>query len=197
MRISFTRITQTLGAHSSKHFKVGKLLGYGLIILVVSQVLLPKTVMAHDLVTDTSGKVGTILHFTPGDDPIAGQTTGIYYEVDGKTPLTNAVVTLVIRSDSGGIVESIPVEIKNQSVSAAFNFPIRGLYYLELSVTTNSQDIVVFDSTQRITQSLNGSDPVNKSPTWAKAGLVFSVWVFILLLITGVKRRKLVIKQSR
>lgn len=170
---------------------------YSLAVIFASLLLLPKVVMAHILVADTTRTTGTILHTTPEDYPEAGATMGIYYEVDSKTNLDRANVSLLISSDTGGIQQDAPVVVKGQTVSSAFNFPVRGLYYLELSVITSSQKTIVFESSQQITRSVSGIDPISVSPNWAKSGLLTTVWAIMLLVIIATKRRKLIVKHSR
>lgn len=42
---------------------------------------------AHVLVSDESNTVGAVLHITPDDDPIAGESAHIFFDVQDKNSL--------------------------------------------------------------------------------------------------------------
>jgi hypothetical protein len=161
-------------------------------------VMTPNVASAHVVVPDTTGKTGAIFHVTPDDDPIAGATTGLYYELDPSSNLQTATATLLITSASGGISETVPATLKGQTVSASFDFPVRDLYYLSLSVVPadHSLPALTFNSSQRITHS-SGANPEVVVPIWAKLGILASVWSLTLLFLTAIRRRRAIIKKSR
>ena len=177
-----------------------KLLLAGSVFTFVFMLLcMPRLALAHILVADSSNTAGAVLHVTPEDDPVAGETTGIYYEVGSKIDLKSSKVSLIISSDTGGINLAIPVTIHDQTVSAGFNFPVRGLYFLTLRIAPNEKTgkEIVFTSSQRVTHSLKGANPAVEVPTWARAGLILSVWAVLLLLLVAIKRRRLIAGQSK
>ncbi|MFI5157626.1 MAG: hypothetical protein ACHQF4_02105 [Sphingobacteriales bacterium] len=53
------------------------------VLPVIALVLFGLTVSAHTLKID--GDIGVILHTDPDDDPIAGQPTGLYFEITDRT----------------------------------------------------------------------------------------------------------------
>jgi hypothetical protein len=171
--------------------------GYSLAVMLAVSTFASGVAMAHVLVVDTTGKVGAVLHVTPDDDPIAGATTGIYYEVQTKESLEKSIINLTIKSDTGSIQESIPVSTHGRTIASAFDFPIRGLYYIDLTITPQDSAPIIFHTSERVTQGISGASAANPVPVWANAGLILSVWSLFLLSIAGFRHRKQIVKQSR
>ena len=55
----------------------------GLFLLILSAFSYPQNALAHVLKTD--GSVGAVIHVSPEDDPIAGESTDFYFEFKDKT----------------------------------------------------------------------------------------------------------------
>ncbi len=160
---------------------------------------MPYSAMAHTLVKDSTNTVGAIYHITPEDDPIAGKTTAIYFEVESKIDLNTSTVNLMISSRTSGFKQDIPVKIHDHTVSALFNFPVRELYFLRLSIVSNDavHKEMTFTSSQQVTHSANDEHSDAIAPAWAKAGLTVTILATIFLFGLGYKRWHLIRQQSK
>jgi disulfide bond formation protein DsbB len=156
---------------------------------------------AHVLIADETNTVGAILHLTPDDDPVAGTTTGIFYDVQTPIDLNNAAVHLQITNAEETISESVVTTREGSTASGAFIFPIRGLYYLTLSISSRAGGPEVkpltFRSSVRITRSLSGRDPKPETPAWATFGLIMSVWGLSASLLVLAVRHRTIFRQSK
>lgn len=155
---------------------------------------------AHVLVTEETDHFGAILHLSNGDEPIAGETTGIYFEVKSPVNLQTAKSELVITSQDGGIMESVLLRAEGKTLSGAFIFPIRGTYTLNLTITqSNTTDTAAlsFAYPVRVTRSVEKAEPSPHVPLWAQLGVVVCVWAVLALVILAYKRRHLISERSK
>jgi|GEM_PF-7084318 len=168
-----------------------------LIILV-----LPQTAFAHVLVPDLTGKTGAILHLGTDDNPVAGQLSGIFYDVHTDLDLSKTTPVLIVTNAADSSQISVPVAASGQSVHGAYVFPTRGLYYLNLSINPSSIsppfDSLTFSYSLRVTAGTLGTQTSNPDvPAWAPAGLAITGWLLLMLVITIFKRRGSISRSSR
>lgn len=58
-------------------------------LIVLGVLILPASVSAHVLITDKNNQIGSVLHITPDDDPIAGQPSALYFDIESKNVSTD------------------------------------------------------------------------------------------------------------
>ncbi len=158
-------------------------------LVLVGALLLPASVSAHVLVPDTTGTSGAVLHFSPDDSVRAGVGTYFHYDVRSKTKVHNDNVMLRIQDAAGGINELVPVKVNGNDVAANFAFPLRGIYFLTLTVlsTSETEKTVNFAYTLRIEHSVLANDPSPTIPLWVLAGLVISTWLCVFSVFKAIK----------
>jgi hypothetical protein len=168
---------------------------------MVCVLLVPRQVAAHVLVQDTVGKTGAIVHFSPNDNPIAGESTGIFYDVQTGQDLNQAALHLRVTTENNSIDEAVPLTAKGHTVSGAFEFPARGLYFLILTIDSKVDgpkvEPLTFKYSLQVAKSSHGSDPAPQVPAWTTFGMVMSVWLFAALGLIAFRRRKQIGAKSR
>jgi hypothetical protein len=163
---------------------------------IVTLCMLPQRAEAHVLIADTTNKIGAIVHFSPDDEPVAGGISGIYFDVPSNIDIALSNPELEIDSSNGSIRELVPVTINGQTISAAFEFPLRDLYNIDLSFSPPGRTPLQFHYSVRITSSLYGANPSPHVAAWVKVGLLLSVWSLLALIVVAIKQRKEIAKAS-
>lgn len=142
--------------------------------IIGSVLVCSSAAQAHVLVTDESNKAGVILHITPDDNPVAGQQSTLFFDIQNMTlTASDYEVTLEI-TDAEGRVVGVSPTIRDGSVSAEYVFPAQGTYDITLTATPDDHHDrpLVFTQAQQVAAG-NESDKVvpGNGVTWAYAGL--------------------------
>jgi hypothetical protein len=147
---------------------------------MASAVLYYRPAAAHVLLSDTSHRIGAILHIDPGDDPIAGQPSTIILLLQ-QTMSVDTGATLHV---SGiGIATDLPMHAHGQYLSARYTFPAQGQYTLRITFGMGSSHYT-FVTAQRVTQGVAGDETaLAPEPWWAIILLALSS---SLLLVLGI-----------
>lgn len=149
------------------------------LLVTVLSVLLAPTSFAHVLVPDSSGKTGAVLHTISDDDPIAGEISSLYFDMQ-DTIVSEKVksVNVAINSDKNE-GDSLDMKIDGSLATAKYMFPLQGRYDMTFTVTTQSQQYV-YRQVQRV--SRGETDGVLKQVThpWAEAVLIGCGAVFMI-----------------
>lgn len=174
-----------------------------LVLVAVVFCLRAVPAQAHVLITDNTGTIGAILHITPDDDPIAGEPSSLFFDIQSDAFSKHAhSVVLQITDDKGHTVD-VPAQLIGSSVSANYIFPQQGVYKIVLSAhahaETGSHEAAhahTFTHTQRVARGLAGSVLDEPTHTWADIGLVLSLCSLVLLFIIGKNKRGDIAKYS-
>lgn len=96
---------------------------------------------------------------------------------------------LRIQDAAGGINELVPVKVSGNDVAANFAFPLRGIYFLKLTVlaSNETEKTVDFAYTLRIEQSVLANDPSPIIPLWVLVGLVISTWLCVFSVFKAIQ----------
>lgn len=119
------------GKNASQKLKVW-LFGLFLIIFSISSLSLPSFVLAHE--TQSNNGIGAILHVDPGDAPIAGQDSTLFFEftdMEGKLDLNNCKCSVVISRDGQEVLSQEFTGIPGTEGTSGmidFIFPEPGIY---------------------------------------------------------------------
>jgi hypothetical protein len=169
-----------------------------LVVSVLGIVLcLPQATYAHVLVRDTDRQVGSILHISPDDDPVAGKPSELFFDIQGTSIDKNARATLTVTNENEHTKpETIATKVRDNGVSASYTFPSQGAYIVRLEIVKNNKTFT-FSHTQRITRGAILSTQDKPVHAWAEAVLIFTVCAFGVLMIVGFNRRKEILERSK
>ncbi len=160
-------------------------------LLLVGMLFSPLQASAHVLISDETKSIGTVLHVIPDDDPVAGQTANLFFDVQTGN-INNA--KLWITNTATGKTDTVPIKIDKNSVTADYTFPAQGAYTLILTVI--SDKAYTFTYAQRVSRGV--TDNALDKPTYplASAALVFCATSTLLLIILFINHRKGIKKYS-
>lgn len=162
-----------------------------LVVLVTGICILPKPAAAHVLVIDEAKTVGAILHINPDDDPIAGESSQLIFDIQSRSITNQTHETTLKITDNQGRAEEVPAKLTGSTASATYTFPAQGIYRLELTALAKDEnDSLTFAHTQRVSRGVAGSALDEPSHAWAEIALIASACSFFVLLIVGFNRRK-------
>lgn len=151
-----------------------------------------ETIQAHVLLSDSEGKVGSILHITPDDDPIAGEPSNLFFDIQDRkvTEKTHSFTVKIIAED--GAEALAPINISGSNINASYTFPRQGAYSIVLSAepTDTNNRALYFKQAQRISRGVAGDQPV-QTHVWAEMGIVASCSALIALGIVAFNKRAL------
>lgn len=168
-----------------------------LLLAIVIVLVMPVTASAHVMVLDETQSKGAILHIIPDDDPVAGEKSTLFFDMQNQVleKSKNSKVTLTITSGSNQNTD-VPVRTKGSLVTASYVFPAQGLYTVQYKIKTDT-DTYLFSYLQRVSRGAVVNPLTPQTHTWAEILVIGSAISIILLLITAINRRKLIIAQSR
>ena len=161
--------------------------------ILAASLLVSSQVSAHVLVADESSSIGAVLHVMPDDDPIAGQPSDLYFDVQA-TNLKNDSVTMSVRDTQTGERQSVETKLEKNLVTATYEFPAQGVYELEFTVVTDKT--YIFSYAQRVSRGVEGVQIDNESYFIADAALIASGVGFLVILVLFINNRREIKKHS-
>ncbi len=162
-------------------------------LLIAGIISQPLTAHAHVLLTDDSGQTGAILHINPDDDPVAGEPSTLFFDIQNQSFSSHAHQVSLTVTDEEGVAADVPVSVANSSASATYIFPAQGAYRITLSAAADGAATAhahTFTHTQRVSRGAAGSVLDKPVHVWAEAGIVASVCGLLVLAIVTFNRRK-------
>jgi hypothetical protein len=159
-----------------------------------------KKVEAHVLLTDDTGKIGAILHVSPDDDPIAGEPSSLFYELQGDTFLQHLHAVSVEIVNERGESAGTNVSLSGSSASSSYTFPEQGIYTITLTATTLDSTPAhthSFTHMQRVTRGILGSPLDTPSHQWASMLLTASITGLGILVILFINHKTDITKYSK
>lgn len=118
--------------NSNLKAKVLLFLKISLVTLYFAYLYFPSSIFAHE--TESSNGIGAILHIDPGDAPIAGQKSTLFFEftdMEGKLDLNNCLCSLQITKDGQEVFKQEFTGMPGtEGTSGTFDytFPQAGVY---------------------------------------------------------------------
>lgn len=157
-------------------------------------------VSAHVLIVDQRTKVAAVFHTNPDDDPIAGETSELYFDIQDKTSdvrIPYSGYELVVRDEAGN-QSQVPVRAAGSTVIAEYVFPAQGLYELTLRSQPQYRAFqeVALQASLRVSRSA-GVAPQTPNHAWASAGLAGGLLATAMLAILFLNNRRETIARSR
>lgn len=171
-----------MGGHT-----MSKKLLLGALLMLACAVVLPQPASAHVLIADSTNSVGAVLHVVPDDDPVAGQESNLFFDVESQKIDQNST-KLAITDASTGQTSVVPTKATGSLVTADYTFPTQGVY--KLSLTVGSSKTYVFNYSQRVSRGVIGSAQAKPVYPLANMALVFCAVVFALLLVILFNHRR-------
>lgn len=174
-----------------------KTLIVGLIVIVA--LTLSPTVKAHTLLTDTRGRAGAVLHVGSDDDPVAGEQSDLFYDIqrDSISSKTHSF-TLAVTGPNGA--SAVPVSVSGSSAAASYVFTAQGVYTLTLTVTPltgDSSQVLVFQHVQRVSRGIVLSPTSQPDTTWAEIVAIISGCGLLVVGIFAFNKRKEITAYTR
>ncbi len=171
-------------------------------VLLTLAVVSPQTVSAHVLIRDKEANVGAIFHLTPDDDPIAGEDSILYFDIQDQASLVRIPYDgydLFITNDQDTTTQ-VETATLGSSVSAQYLFPGQGVYKLELR-SQPKYDVfqkVSLTHTLRVDRGIiiDGRVPPTSRHAWAEILLILSISSLILIAIYIYNNRHNIVRQS-
>lgn len=155
--------------------------------------LTPLHTEAHVFITDKNNTHGAILHITPDDDPIAGETSTLYFDTQG---LENSEVSLKVRDTVTGKIDQLAaVTADSPLATMQYAFPTQGIYELVFSVS--GDDTQTFTKHQRVSRGVSTDNSVAENHLWAEMLLILSGIGLVVLFAVFLDRRKEIAAKSR
>lgn len=149
---------------------------------------------AHVVITDQTHQLGGILHVSPDDDPVAGQSSNLFFDLQssfsGQTPSAKLEIT-----DDRFRQANVPAVVVGSTVSSDYTFPSQGVYLVRLTLTSGAQSYV-FDYSQRVSRGTAGSPLDQPVYGWAQALLIFGAAGLAVVAIVVYNRWAAIRKQS-
>ncbi len=163
-----------------RHFAIG--------LLVIGFIsLLPVSAKAHVLITDDANKIGAVLHIVPDDDPIAGQSSQLSFDIQ-KLKFAQADLTI---TGSNDVVARVPITIDGQFVNADYTFPYQGAYTMTLRLGQTT-----FHYVQRVSRGQISGEQQTTSKPLATAVVVISATGLLVLAVVAASRWRDIKKYS-
>ena len=161
---------------------IGTVAGLTLSLPAVSQA----QVILHDPVSVQSA----FMFIAPNDQPVAKTVSEIHFSLNPALLAPTNEVRLHITSETGGIHEHVPVSIARNQVTGVFEFPVNGVYDVELEIvgigTTGS---ITLKHTVHVVRSL-GAPVGTRSSNMAIMGLFVAISSVAALILLVFSHRK-------
>ena len=103
-----------------------------IIALAMALVLVPAKASAHVLISDTSRHVGAVLHITPDDDPVAGEPSGLFFDIQNTDVSHDNYSFSLTITNTEGEQALVPIIVSGTTVSASYVFPSQAAYTILL-----------------------------------------------------------------
>lgn len=160
-------------------------------VLLLAWVSFSRPAEAHTLVKDSQAKSGAILHVTPDDDPIAGQSTSLMLDVqDASLSNSQLIASLTVIDDINREIK-VPARIHGKAIAADYTFPRQGLYTLVFSTQQGGQQTLSFTESLRVSRgAINEAAIATSIPLWAGLGVLGSVIAMTVMGVIAFIRRK-------
>lgn len=146
---------------------------------------------AHVLIADTTNEIGAVLHISPDDDPIAGEPSELFFEIQSKAVSVNSHSFVLTVTDSVGVKVYVPINPTGNTVSATYTFHSQGVYTIVLLAEplSSSAKTLAFQQDQRVSRGEISDNHTQPSFMWAEMGIAGSVCSILVIGIVVWNRR--------
>lgn len=169
---------------------------YIALVLFVALLISPKA-NAHVLLKSAEGDCAAVMHVNPDDDPVAGQASSLFFDIQKKDLQIDESGTLLTIAEGDNSTSPESLEVTDTTVSAVHAFPSQGNYSLRLVVTNTSGDSCVLKHTFRVTRGVSNSALDRPTHGWARFLLIVSVCGVLSLGFVAYGCRREILRNSR
>jgi hypothetical protein len=162
------------------------------VVLFVCLLLMPAQASAHDFIDDDSGQEAVVLHIDPDDDPIAGQPSTLFFDLQNVKP---TAATLGITTEDGRRTK-LSTHIAGPVVSTHYTFAEQGVYRLDLEVHSGAKTYG-FHYTQRVAGGVAASQFDETEPLWADVLLYGGAAGILAVMLLAVRYSRDIMKNSQ
>ncbi len=168
--------------------------------LIAATMLWSAPAQAHVLLTDTKANIGAVLHTNPDDDPIAGESNQLYFDLqdkNSKVRITYSGYELLITDEQGKTAKP-PLEIADTTLIADYNFPRQGLYKLTLRSKPSYEQFQKVAMVYSLRVSRGVVNPAETKEEYPLATIVAlgTAITFAVLVILAVNNRREIARHS-
>lgn len=168
-----------------------------LLLVLLLLLLVPRAAQAHVLLTDDTKSMGAILHINPDDDPVAGGTTSLFFELENNLA-SGGVSSYLDIVNEAGTYASLRTTGNGKSLSAQYVFPAQGLYTIVLTISPHNTDTsYTFHYAQAVNRGTASVSSTNSQNSSAELGLIVSGSLLLVLFILAFNRRRNIILHSQ
>lgn len=170
-----------------------------LLLVVFVLIASVKPAQAHVLFVDRNTNIAAIFHSNPNDDPIAGERSELYFDVQDKN--TNVRIPYsgydLYVTDESGQETILITRASGSTVSTNYIFPAQGLYLLSLRSQSKYDTFqkVAINGSIRIERGLGIAAP-RKDSELPTIGIIAGLTATSLLAILFINNRKKIIAYS-
>jgi hypothetical protein len=164
--------------------------------------LTPQLASAHVVITDTTHEVGTVLHINPDDDPVAGESSSIFFDVRMTAlPSDPHLVNLKV-INSAGESTFVPTSVDGAKVAGTYTFPSQGVYQINLIIdtgrsgTSDQPRYLSFVQSQRVSRGVISNPLDAPQYIWAEVLLILSGGALAILTVLFVSDRRRIASYS-
>lgn len=162
--------------------------------------LLPGSAAAHVFFADQTGEHGVIMHLQPDDDPIAGQSTTMYFDIKSTvidTDTYNFNVYIIDQADTKRL--AVNTITGPHSFSSVYTFPVQAAYMIRLEATPvgQAEASFVFLQPQRVTRGTAKSALDEPRHAWAEFSLIAAGCGTVVLILVVVSRRRAIARFTK
>jgi hypothetical protein len=157
------------------------------VVVALSFALLPQTALAHELVTDSTNRVGLILHVEPDDNPTAGVASKLEFIMQSVN-----VTSATLRINGVAVTPTLSEGV----ISASYTFPAQGEYTLHLTVNTKDGAQYDFNHSLEVLRGVTPEPSGQHTTVWAIVGLIGSLLALLTLGGVGWRWRRAIAARS-
>jgi hypothetical protein len=160
-------------------------------LIFVCLLLMPAQASAHVFINDDSGQEAVVLHIDPDDDPIAGQPSNLFFDLQNVKP---TAATLWITA-AGGQQVSPAMHVSGPVVSTQYTFAVQGVYQLDLQVHAGARTYN-FQYAERVSRGAAAGSLDQAEPLWADLLLYGGGAGILVITCLAARRWRSIMKNS-
>ncbi len=141
------------------------------------------------------------MHINPDDDPIAGQVSQLYFDVQDKNSEVRIAYSgyeLVVTNENG-VATTVPLSISGSTLGTDYTFPTTGLYSLTLRSKASYDQFQKVSMQDSIRVSRGPTNTASATPEHPMASVVVlgSAVALVVLAILAFNNRQNIARQSK
>lgn len=149
---------------------------------------------AHFLVTSDNGSVRAVVHVSPNDDPVSGQESVIYFDINSDQKI-DKLVAEIIKDDR--TTKVTPKKVGEKGVVIKYVFEETGNFKINLKVQNEDSQIESLSFDQFVNKGTDKHSTNQLNKTRAEPVLIISIIGILVVLILMYNRRKVILAYTK